>query len=192
MNMFHNKICPAKFRSARLDNCKNVPAECVDYGMEWAKNPQSIFIHGPVGVGKTHYAFALIWEMMLTQRARFWPVYHTSPRLDSLLLKNLLDAGDMQILNTLAEADLLFIDDLGRETRSDRIKRQYFEIFDNRYTSGLPTIITSNLNLDVLSSNLDEAITSRFQEWMIMEIKGPDLRPSKQFVYRAGENKCIG
>lgn len=174
---FFTHAVPKKYVLASLNTCDRQPKQIIEFGEEWGKNPSSIFLHGGYGTGKTYYAFALLREMFRQSKMKIWPRCFTSPALDSMLLKaSKSEGGDEYTLKEIASQDLLFIDDLGRETKSDRLKRQYFEILNHRYTENLPTILTSNFTLDQLGDILDGAIASRIQEWQIIEFRGQDLR----------------
>jgi DNA replication protein DnaC len=48
----------------------------------------------------------------------------------------------------LNDFDLLIIDDLGAERKSEYMQETVFNIIDSRYRSGLPFIITTNLTAD--------------------------------------------
>lgn len=170
---------PKKYFGASLDRCEQHPNQYIKFAKEWAKNPTSVFLFGGYGTGKTYFAFAMIREMFRSCQRLIWPRYFTSPDLDSLLLRDLKsDEGDQWRLKDLGEQDLLFIDDLGRETKSERLKRQYFEILNFRYANEKPTLLTSNYTLEDLSEIFDGAVASRMQEWTVLEFNGPDLRAS--------------
>lgn len=174
---------PEEFRNASLENCTKIPKLVVDFGYKVAKNPESILLCGSYGNGKTHFAFALIRQIMRDCPRLIWPRYFTSIELDSRLLAAAKgEKGDKEEVYERARDDLLFIDDLGRETKSDRLKRQYFEIFNYRYANKLPTIVTSNLILDQLGDIIDGAIASRMQSWRTIMFTGPDLRAKKTNV----------
>lgn len=174
---FFTHQVPKKYANCSLENCDKQPKKFIDFGRKWALNPSSIFLFGAYGTGKTYFAFSLIREMFRKCPKKIWPRYFTSPELDSRLLKaSKSDAGDQWEIKSLREEDLLFIDDLGRETKSDRLRRQYFEILNYRYVHELPTILTSNMSADQLGETLDGAIASRLQEWVSIKFEGPDLR----------------
>ena len=178
---FFKYSVPKKFAEVTLENCDKQPESFREYAKVWAKNPESVILIGPVGRGKTQFAFAMIREMFLRCNRVIWPRYYTSPEMDSLLLEAVKsDCGDKFRIQDLGEQDLLFIDDFGRETNSERIKRQYFEIINLRYTKQLPTIISTNLSLEEIGRRMSEAISSRFQEWQILEFGGTDLRAQRK------------
>lgn len=180
-NGFFNHCAPKKFAQTCLSDCDKQPQSFIEYAKSWGKNPESVILLGPVGRGKTQFAFAMIREMFRRCPRVIWPRYFTSPELDSMLLEALkADGGDKYTIQDIGKQDLLFIDDFGRETNSDRIRRQYFEIINMRYTNQIPTIISTNLTLEDIGRHMNEAIASRFQEWQMIEFSGNDLRIQKK------------
>jgi DNA replication protein DnaC len=173
---------PTKYRDAEIDLLDLQTQALRNYGKEWAKNPTSIFLHGNKGSGKTRFAFAIIREMFRRCPTHIWPRYYTSPELDSRLHRAIMDGGDRHVIENLCKEDLLFIDDFGRETDSERVKRQYFEIINYRYSYELPTILTSNYNLDEISGRLGDVISSRIEEWRHIRFTGNDIRKQEMVV----------
>ncbi len=173
---FFSHGVPKKYQDAELGKLDKQPQSMIDFGKQWAKNPTSLFLYGNKGSGKTKFAFALIRELFRQGYPNFWPRYYTSPELDSKLHQAIMDGGDRYLIENLSKEDFLLIDDFGRETKSDRIKRQYFEIINYRYSHELPTILTSNYDLERIGRELDEVIASRIEEWKIIRFTGKDLR----------------
>jgi chromosomal replication initiation ATPase DnaA len=167
-----------KYRNAVLENCNSqiIHPDLIKWGFEWAKNPTSIFIHGGVGCGKTFYAFSLI-RQALRERKISKVEHFVGTTLDSEGLEAIKsEHGDRQFLKNIKKSEFLFIDDFGRETKSERLSRQYFDIIDYRYANEMPTIITSNLDLKGVANKTEEAIASRLQEWEIIKMTGKDAR----------------
>lgn len=178
---FFKHCVPKKYAEVTLEKCDKQPSNFIEYAKSWAKHPESIVLMGPVGRGKTQFAFAMLREMFRRCEKVIWPRYFTSAELDSILLEAVKsEQGDKFRVQDIASQDLLFIDDFGRETSSERIRRQYFEIINLRYANNLPTIISTNLSMEEIARHLSEAIASRFQEWQIIEFGGDDLRIQKK------------
>jgi DNA replication protein DnaC len=178
---FFSNCVPPKYSKVSLASCDKQPQSFHEYARAWGANPESVILLGPVGRGKTQFAFAMIREMFRRSRKRIWPRFYTSPDIDSTLLEAVKgDQGDKYKIGEIGNEDLLFIDDFGRESRSDRIFRQYFELLNMRYTNMEPTIISTNLTLDEIGLTMGNAIASRFQEWQIIEFTGPDLREQRK------------
>lgn len=111
---FFDSVVPLKYRGVTLENCEKQPQAFRDYAASWAKRPVSVVLMGPVGRGKTQFAFAMIREAFKHCKPHFWPRYFTSPQLDSILLECIRsDNGDKQKIQDLGEEDMLFIDDFG-------------------------------------------------------------------------------
>ena len=53
--------------------------------------------------------------------------------------------GKNEYIDSLNRYDILIIDDLGAERKSEYMQEMVFNIIDSRYRSGLPMIVTTNL-----------------------------------------------
>lgn len=178
---FFDEAVPKKFAAVTLDQCDKQPGSFREFARVWALKPESVLLLGDTGRGKTQFAFAMIRQLFRSSTKKIWPRYYTSPEMDAILLNaSRTEGGDKFIIAAMGAEDLLFIDDFGRETNSERVKRQYFEILNMRYAKLLPTLISSNLTLDQIAQQLNSAIASRFQEFQILEFTGPDLRVQKK------------
>jgi DNA replication protein DnaC len=180
---FFDHCVPKKYQDAVLDSLDKQPIGLIEFGRQWAKNPTSLYLHGNTGSGKTRFTFAIIRQAFRSWNKHFWPRYYTAPQLDSILHEAIINTGDKYVIDNLKKEDMLFIDDFGRENKTDRIKRQYFEIFNYRYSNELPTIITSNFDVEWVNREVSDVIASRIQEWDIIRFTGPDLR-KKEIVFK--------
>ena len=68
--------------------------------------------------------------------------------------RGLQETWDKQVyLARLTDCDLLVIDDLGVERKSDYMDEIVFSVVDAWYRSGVPLIVTTNLTSDELSKS---------------------------------------
>lgn len=106
---------------------------------QWIKTYQNVIITGPTGIGKSYLSEALAQKAC---REGFTALRY---RLAILMRELEIAHGDgsyIKLLNRLAKADLLVIDDLGLASFSDTERRDFLEIMEDRH--GLKsTIITS-------------------------------------------------
>ena len=105
---------------------------------------------------------------------------YSCPRLLSLIRES-IDApgggGVLDFLDRIATADLLHIDDLGAEHRTEWVLEQLYTIINSRYEDQLATLVTSNLGRDELAEQLGERIVSRLEGMCeLLPFYGPDAR----------------
>lgn len=138
-------------------------------------------ILGAVGVGKTFRAVQLVvgdWN------ARFvsWPEFITARKL-AMSEKAPDPVGEVR-----SHRHTLVLDDLGGEPLSAYSSQSANEVLCYRYDRDLPTVITSNLNLEALSEVYGARIASRLCEAAhIVSLKETrDLRRVPMKVSRRG------
>lgn len=137
------------------------------------KSGKGLYIEGTNGTGKTHIAAAITLALI----NRFYKViFQTANDMLADIKKaynEYSDCTENEILSKYKNADLLVIDDLGKEQVTNWGVSVLFTIVNYRYAEMLPTIITTNYNEDMLierltpkdgdSSNII-SIVSRFRE----------------------------
>jgi DNA replication protein DnaC len=105
---------------------------------------KNVIITGATGVGKTYIGCALAQKAM---REGFSAIYKRTPRLLRELALARGDGSYPRILNSLAKADLLVLDDWGITPFTGDQDRDLLEIIEDRH--GLrSTIITSQVPVD--------------------------------------------
>ena len=118
----------------------------VEHFPEMAQAGQGLLFWGNVGTGKTFLA-GCIANALLEQKI---PVLMTSfPKILNAL-GGLYSAERNEYLASLNRYTLLVIDDMGIERESQYTIETIYTVIDERYQSGKPLIITTNLHLDVL------------------------------------------
>lgn len=107
---------------------------------------KGLLLYGTVGTGKTfaacEVANALIdkgYSALVTSFSRL-----------TNTIQGMYD-GKQEYIDGLNNFDLLVIDDLGTERKSEYMQEMVYNIIDSRYRSGLPMIITTNLTIDEIT-----------------------------------------
>lgn len=117
---------------------------------EFRKEGRGLLLSGHVGTGKTYLAAcianALIDKGYRVKMAKFTDLVNT--------IQGMFD-GKQQFINSLNNYQLLILDDLGAERKSEFMQEMVFNIIDSRYRAGLPLIITTNLSLDEIKKPQD-------------------------------------
>ncbi len=121
---------------------------------------RGLWLAGGPGTGKT--ALAMIVSKAAIDAGRTVAIY-SCPRLLSVIRESIDAGGVLDFLDRLAEADLLHVDDLGAEHRTEWVLEQLYSIINSRYEEQRATLVTSNLDYDELSAQLGERIVSRLE-----------------------------
>ena len=130
-----------------------------DKAVRWAHflidNPNSMYFYGSPGVGKTFLASILAQEYLKQGKAViFADVPSLLADLRSTFYKN-ADTKLDELMQTLSEVQILFLDDLGAEMATEWSVEQLYLIINSRYNSNRQTVVTSNCNLDEVAQKLN-------------------------------------
>ena len=123
---------------------------------------KGLWIEGDVGTGKT--TLAMLVSKAALDAGRAVAIY-SLPRLLSMLRDSMDSPGGLlDFLDRLAAVDLLHIDDLGAENRTDWVLEQLYSIVNARYEAQRAIVATTNLMPDELSERLGARTVSRLVE----------------------------
>ena len=143
--------------------------QCWNYVNHWRQmrdNKTGLLLWGDVGCGKSHAA-ACIANALIDHGI---PVLVTSfPKIIAELQGN-YQVNRNEYLRSFQRFSLLVLDDFGVERSSDYVFETMFSIIDERYKSGKPLIITTNLTPDAMRRTNDivkQRIYDRIQEMCI-------------------------
>jgi len=158
-------------------------AKVMDYMMSWNDNQEEghgLYFCGPVGVGKTHLAVAVMNEIITKKRVP--ALFVTVPELLDNMRGTYNNPGrDIdQWMDSVKNAELLLLDDLGAERTNEWVRERIFVIVNHRYREELPTIFTSNIGPRDLATQLGERTASRIIamcDWISLE--GEDYREAE-------------
>jgi len=139
---------------------------------------RGLWIEGSVGTGKT--TLAMLVSKSAIEAGRSVAIY-SLPRLLARIRRTYdAAAGELSYLSffeRLTSVDLLQLDDLGAEKRSDWVLEQLYSIVDERYATGHSMLVTTNLKLDELEQQIGERTVSRLVETCeVLPLYGEDQR----------------
>lgn len=146
----------------------------------------SLFLTGPIGVGKTHSAWQATRQWVHTQ---FGAHYRGTPVVESWRSTALFDAlrpdadgnSGRAMVKHLQRVDLLFIDDLAAARPSSWTQERLFEIFDERYINRRPVLVTCDVLPSALAEVTGDRVRSRLAEMCrggVVLLQGADRRRS--------------
>jgi DNA replication protein DnaC len=182
-----------RYRNCELENFVIYPNEKLREAVEHARRfadayptvERGLCFVGPHGVGKTHLAVAILKKVVRQTNAKalFWD---TTDLLREI--RNTYDpsvrAAEMSILRPVMEAQLLVLDDIGKDRFSEWVEETMNLIINTRYNQRLLTVFTSNFeddaddtNLRALKVRVGTRVHSRMHEMCrFVEFDGADYR----------------
>jgi len=149
------------------------------------------------GVGKTHLSAAIchrIYDRWTGLEDKGCPriIFLSEPELFRRIQatysftreESQLRESEDDIIKSIVYADLVVLDDVGKEKRADPrfIQRTIYSLIDGRYKNQLPLIITANLDPNQLKQHLESASFDRIFEM----IQGKSVRMDGKSYRRKG------
>lgn len=136
-----------------------------------AYNP--LFIHGGVGLGKTHLLQA-ICQAILTKNPRTQILYVSCDAFMNQFIA-CVQAGKMDEFRTLyRHVDLLVIDDIHCLANRERSQEEFFHTFNELYQSNRQIVLSSDAPPHEIP-NLEERLVSRFQWGLVATVSKPSF-----------------
>ena len=137
-----------------------------------------LLLQGAYGCGKTHLAVAIAnWRL---ERYGERVLFITAPDLLDFLRRsfgNDAQGSFDEYFESVKNAPLLVLDDLGVENPSQWAREKLFQLLNHRHVSRLPTVITANAPV----SDFEPRLASRLMQSDVVErvaINAPDYRRS--------------
>ncbi len=156
---------------ARLIDQANIPKHfaSVKTAIQFSPSRHSLVLSGPVGVGKTHAAIALLLSWIKnTQRSGLF----TTSRDMTVDLLSAPYASSAKY----SKGPFLVIDDLGVMDTTPAAVQIIGKVINDRWSGEVHTIITTNLDLPKIAEIYGDRVASRISESLIVTLDGPDRR----------------
>ena len=143
---------------------------------DYARNPSGwLYLLGKYGCGKTHLAAAIANAALERGLQTYFAIApDLLDHLRAAYAPNSEGSYDDRF-EAVRTVPLLIIDDLGTENTTPWAREKLYQIFNHRYNYRMPTVITSNVDLDAL----DPRIASRLCDQQLcghIFIDAPDYR----------------
>jgi DNA replication protein DnaC len=123
---------------------------------------RGLWLEGDPGTGKT--TLAMLVSKAAIEAHRTTAIY-SLPRLMGVLRESIdSEEGLLGLLDRLATVDLLHLDDLGAEHRTDWVLEQLYSIVNTRYEEQRSIILTTNATEQELAEQLGARTVSRLVE----------------------------
>ncbi len=149
---------------------------CKEYAKDFSKSSQSLFMYGKTGLGKTHLSLAIAGAAIDKGYNVFYGSIQTI--MDALERDHFgKNEGPSMVKDDILSCDLLVIDDLGVEFSTQYTVSEVHNIINSRILKGLPTIISTNLDMKGIESRYSQRIASRILgSYVPIYFCGKDIR----------------
>lgn len=146
-------------RTADEDN-RRLFQVAYDEAKKYADNPRGwLVLIGASGSGKTHLAAAIANHCVQSLMKTFFTVV---PDLLDHLRATFGPNSEVtydELFDQVRNVSLLILDDLGVQRSSPWASEKLFQIINHRFNAQLPTVITTNVDFDLLDENLKTRLT---------------------------------
>jgi DNA replication protein DnaC len=125
---------------------------------------RGLWLMGDVGTGKT--TLAMLVSKAALEARRSVAIY-SLPRLLAEIRTSYDDGARhsyTELIDRLAQVDLLHVDDVGAERSNDWVLEQLYSIVNARYEDGKAIVVTTNLDPGELRQQIGERTVSRLVE----------------------------
>lgn len=177
-------LVPPRMVEYTLDSLAKRDAELADRLREWQRASRWLVIWGPKGTCKTGAAAALLIEHVRTGGAGLFVKPARFLERIRRTYNQIEGPGEAEVLQTLIDAPLLVLDDIGTELLTRWGKEKLFTVIDERsdaHLQGSPrrTVVTTNLAIPALAAHLDDEgrVWDRIRDWAdVIETSGESQR----------------
>ena len=146
---------------------------------------QGLLFMGPVGIGKTHLAVAILRELM-EKKGLNCLFYEFGSLLKEIQnsYNPISQTSELKVLEPVFNAEVLVLDELGASKPTDWVRDTMMQIINTRYNNKKLTIFTTNY-LDGRRSERDETLEDRigvrlrsrvFEMCKTVHLEGEDYR----------------
>src|SRR3990167_1343368 len=169
-------MIPARYQGAKYEDA---PQELKSMFEKMKDTKKGIYIHGPVGTGKTHIAYALKSKYDQPQQGAYAQFLNITKLLHDIRQDFDKPAHQKEYWDedVMKHEYLTILDDVGSEKVTDWVAETFYLIVNERYNHMRPTIFTSNFPLKDLAERIGERTVSRIVEMCdVVELVGSDRR----------------
>ena len=136
-----------------------------------------VTLMGKTGVGKTHAAYAVMRDTVMTRGivSRFRSAPEFLLRLQRLAGENMADLED-EVIRLGNHTGPVIIDDLGAEKTTEFGRAAFYIIVSKREAAKMPTLVTTNLTLTEIAVRFDPRLADRLRGGTVLAMTGKSRR----------------
>ena len=131
-----------------------------------------LFLHGGVGIGKTHLMQAIAWELRERQPDRR-VLFLSAEQFMYRFVQALRDHNTMSFKALFRSVDVLLVDDMQFIAGKDSTQEEFFHTYNALVDNGKQVVLSADRSPSEIS-DISERITSRLQSSLVIDLHPAD------------------
>ena len=148
-----------------------------------------LFLHGGVGLGKTHLMHA-IGNAVLQRNPRLHVSYVTAEQFMNDLIFSIQKNKTYEFKRQYRNVDVLLVDDVAFLAGKESTQEEFFHTFNALYNDNKQIVLTSDRPPKEIPT-LEERLRSRFEWGLTVDISPPDLETRMAILKKKVETNSI-
>jgi len=157
--------------------------------IEPARKYNPLFVHGSVGLGKTHLIQAIAHEISV-RFPHMKSLYISSEKFTNLLISAIQNRTTSAFRKRIREVDVLLIDDIQFIANREATQEEFFHTFNTLYDNQKQIILTSDRPAKDIPG-LEARLVSRFEWGLTTEIQAPDFETRVAILKKKMEKETV-
>ena len=157
-------------------------------GQEFNIDYNPLFIHGKVGIGKTHLLNSIAWNIKKINKKKF--IYISAERFMYQFIKSLKMNETIRFKDQFRSIDVLMIDDLQFIGGKKSTQEEFFHLLNDLIDSKKQVIITADKSPSKIK-DLDYKIRSRLSGGLVVDILPTTLELRKKIIRNKISSKNV-
>ena len=153
------------------------------------KSYNPLFVHGKVGLGKTHLLQAICHQVM--RSGRLVSVLYLSSETFVNQFIAAIEKGDVDRFRyKYRSVDILLVDDIHLLAHKDRTQEEFFHTFNSLYNSGRQIVLSSDSPPQAIPA-LTQRLISRFKWGLEAELEPPGYETRLAILRRKARDRGV-
>ncbi len=145
-----------------------------------------LFIHGNVGIGKTHLAQAIAWHLKDSNPHKK-VVYLSAEKFMYHFVQSIRSNGMMDFKEKMRSIDVLIVDDVQFIAGKESTQQEFMNSFNHLVEENKQVVLVCDRRPSDLE-NIDEKLKSRIAGGMIINFKNPDYQDRLEILKAKAKN----